>query len=449
MSTCSVRRLNGFRAVGRGLHSPGSFCAIRFLSAAVVLLAFVTVGRAQLGTTEIEVIPPHPTTENPIVLILSGTWKDSCVPQEPNVTILGSQITITTFNPSEMCLMVLTPWQLTVPIGKVSSSGWYSVIVVRNGQPIGGREFEVHPAVDGGVLGYPLLPGIPGTTDADGRFFAPLPWPGAVASGRLLDAKGQPLANRPFSLRLIPKGPALASPSDIGEFELTVPGFLAARITHFSVFSLFGLTSLLLGDIPLEEAELPWSANRPLTWDDFKGHPPEGAEEGDEAAKIAMGLGYSFKVRTWKEGGKWKAHLTEVTTTNTMKRSESWVVPGEKTPALLNHEQKHFDLNEVYRRLLDAALQKLVCNLEATGDTEEEAKANLEKKLDEALAPFRKKCEEVQEQYDRETDHGRNAEKQAEWDKRIAGWLADPKTAPQPQGAKFEKLGGTARKGGF
>lgn len=273
---------------------------------------------------------------------------------------------------------------------------------------------------------------ISGTTDSNGKFSAPLPWPGVVASGKLLNAKGQPLANHPFSLRLIPKVPSLASPGDIGEFELTVPGFLVTRITHFSVFSLFGLTSFLLGDIPLEEDELPWSANRPLTWNDFKGNSPEGADEEEEAAKIVMGLCYSFMARTWKEGGKWKAHLTEVTTTNTMKRSESWVVPRERTPALLNHEQKHFDLNEVYRRLLDAALQKLVCNLEATGDTEEEATANLEKKLDKALDPFRKKCEEVQEQYDRETDHGRNAEKQAEWDKRIAGWLADPKTAPQP-----------------
>ncbi len=57
---------------------------------------------------------------------------------------------------------------------------------------------------------------------------------------------------------------------------------------------------------------------------------------------------------------------------------------------------------------------------------------NLNRKINEVFDKFDKKCDEVQKQYDKETDHGRNAEKQREWDKKISDWLTDPSKAPQP-----------------
>lgn len=432
----------------RGWIGPWGSCIRRALRATTLLgvvllgtsgmLTVGVTGAAQLGTCQIQVIPPHPTPHDSIVLLLSGIWKDSCVPQAPQVSIVGNHITIATSNPGRACLMVPTPWQLTVPIGRLPG-GVYVVTVTYSGpgtlpQTIGRATFAVEEPLPPLPPAPVPLPPISGTTDAEGKFTVPLPWPGTTAAGRLLGPDGQPLAYLSFVLTPVPRGPTVASPADIAGFTFHAPGYAKTTVTRFSLmFSPFG-TSFLLGDVQLSPAELPWSANRPLTWDDFQGDPPEGAEDRDEAAEIVMWLGYSFQTRTWFDRAtrKWKAHLTSVTTTNTMDRSKSWVVPNQRTPDLLNHEQKHFDLNEVYRGLLDAALQKLVCNLEATGDTKEEAEKNLDKKLKETFDKVKKKCDEVQEQYDKETDHGRNADKQKEWDKKIGDWLADPSKAPQP-----------------
>lgn len=430
MRTSRASRAEIGRMAGKASVKVGAVFAGVLLLAAASILAFGIKGAAQPGVAQVQVIPPHPTTDDSIVLLLSGTWKDSCVPQAPQVWIVGNHITIATSNPGEICLTVLSPWQLIVPIARLPS-GVYSVTVTYSAplvptQTIGRGTFTV------GQSQAPIP--ISGTTDGEGNFTLPLPLPGATVSGRLIDPAQQPLAHRSFTLALVPKGAAVASPADIAGFVISIPGYTRIALIKFSWFSLFDLTSFLLGDVQVSPAELPWSVDRPLDWDDFQGDPPEGAEGEEEAAKIVMWLGYSFKTRTWfdQAAGKWKAHLTSATTANTMDRSQSWVVPNQKTPGLLNHEQKHFDLNEAYRRLLDAALKKLVCNLEAMGGTAEEAEQNLERKLDEEFDKFNKKCDEIQSQYDRETDHGRNVEKQKEWDKKIGEWLVDPNTAPQP-----------------
>lgn len=275
---------------------------------------------------------------------------------------------------------------------------------------------------------------ISGRTDAEGGFSVPLPWPGAMVTGRLLSPDGRPLALQEFSLNLIPKGAAISDPEDIGGFTITVPGYLKAKVTQFSTFSLLGTTRFLLRDVQLEEVELPWSADRPLTWDDFQGDLPEDARERGEAAEIHMYISWSGEWRIWfdRVSGKWKACLATATTKNAMDRANSWVDPDHKTPGLLNHEQKHFDLNEVYRGLLDTELQKLMRNLEAEGNTKEQVENALEKKANEVVEKFQKKCDEVQRRYDDETDHGMDADKQEEWDKKIHGWLLDPGKAPKP-----------------
>ncbi len=309
------------------------------------------------------------------------------------------------------------------------------MVVVHNGQPIGGIEFEVRtgkdefppPAVFGPIVGL---------TDDEGRFTALLaPLMTAYFSGRLLNLDGEPIARQ--SVVLSPRdarGRISGSVDGTFSIEVAVPGYVPVEVTEFTHLTLLFVTTVSVGDVHLcrapdqEESGALW---RGITWDDFEGTPPEGADKEPEAARIAIFLKYAPKrVQVWydKAARKWKAKYTKIEVTNFMDKSQSWVLPGHKTAALLNHEQKHFDLNEVYRQLLQEALEKL----EGEGDTQRDALKDLNKKVAETTAKFEAEAKKQQERYDKETDHGRNAEKQAEWDKRIAGWLADPSTAPQP-----------------
>ncbi len=435
MLTSSGWREKALRPVRRRLGELRFLCAVLVLLPAAGLLAFRLGGMAQLGTAEIQVLPPHPTTEDSIVFVLSGIWKDSCVPQAPKAMILGSQITVTTANPGEICLTVLTPWELTVPIGTLSSPGWYSVVVVHNGQPIGGIEFEVRTGEDGSPPPAMLGP-VVGVTDDEGRFTVALVTPMAAQfSGRLFDLDGEPIARQ--SVVLSPKdahGRLSGSVDGIVSIEVAVPGYVPVELTEFTGLTLLFVTMVSVGDVYLcrvpdrEESRALW---RVITWDDFEGTPPEGADKEPEAARIAVFLKHApKKVQAWydRTARKWKAKYTKIEVTNFMDKSQSWVLPGHRTATLLNHEQKHFDLNEVYRRLLQAALERL----EGEGDSQGDALKDLNKKVAETTARFQAEVKKQQERYDTETDNGRNAEKQAEWDKRIAGWLADPSTAPQP-----------------
>ena len=44
---------------------------------------------AQLGAAEVQILPEHPTEGSGIVLVMSGTWTDSCVPRLSDVRIAG------------------------------------------------------------------------------------------------------------------------------------------------------------------------------------------------------------------------------------------------------------------------------------------------------------------------------------------------------------------------
>lgn len=71
----------------------------------------------------IEVVPPQPTVGDPVTLVLSGRWHNSCVPQNPEANIIeepsgGGRIIVGLSTPEGPCLQTVTPWEERVRLGK-------------------------------------------------------------------------------------------------------------------------------------------------------------------------------------------------------------------------------------------------------------------------------------------------------------------------------------------
>lgn len=81
------------------------------------------------GITQITTEPATPTTEDPIKIMVSGEWNNSCVPEYQSHQIVDNIITINVVNPPfppTACIAIITPWQIAVEIGTLSA-GTYTV----------------------------------------------------------------------------------------------------------------------------------------------------------------------------------------------------------------------------------------------------------------------------------------------------------------------------------
>jgi hypothetical protein len=270
-----------------------------------------------------------------------------------------------------------------------------------------------------------------GKTDAEGGFSLALPWPGFFARGKLRSFPLPPFPSPPSGFPFVSGVPGGKLPRESQAFAWRFRAFFPPRSSVSRFFSFADQTHFLLGEIELEEAEISWDPARPLRWEDFRGEPPPGSHS--EGAQIHLSLSWSgeWEVRSDRGRGVLVAKLVSIATANTMDRAKSWVLPQAKTQETLNHEQRHFDLNEVYRRLLELSLRKFL-GTEVTGATREEAESKLKAMLNAVFKRVVARCQEIQSRYDRETDHGRNLQKQREWDRWISEWLSDPLRAPQP-----------------
>ncbi len=166
-------------------------------------------------------------------------------------------------------------------------------------------------------------------------------------------------------------------------------------------------TGLLLLLLPLfsfrpgyKENIIPWSADRKLSWSDYKGRPDK---EIEAAASTATFLGISYSVS--REGFTYKiiCHFS---------KDKSWV--RHKTDLILAHEQGHFDIAEIFARKLNKRMQEYRFNA-----------ARFEKEAGQIYQDITREKEALQRQYDAETNHSINVTKQEEWLVKISGLLKE------------------------
>ena len=173
-------------------------------------------------------------------------------------------------------------------------------------------------------------------------------------------------------------------------------------------------------------AGIEWNEASPITWSLFQCSAPADAAHRSEAAAIHMTIRWHASYAVTSNGSTWIGHVQSVTVTNTMEPSLSWVVAGKASARVLQHEQSHFDLNEVYRRKLAILLP---C-LQAQSPTKEGAAAALDAALRRKANEVLSQLQKAQARYDAETGHGNDAAGQARWEAQIAAWLLNPTAAP-------------------
>ncbi|PCH69453.1 MAG: hypothetical protein COC01_01510 [Bacteroidetes bacterium] len=133
-----------------------------------------------------------------------------------------------------------------------------------------------------------------------------------------------------------------------------------------------------------------------VNWDDFKG---VSDENHLYQAVTDWGITYSCGL----EGDMLKFELI-----CQFNKNNSWVKAGHLNDYLLNHEQRHWDLAEIYARKMRKALLENHYKLET-----------LQQDVQQLYDQYFEQCDKEQKLYDTETNHSKNEKKQAAWDKRI------------------------------
>lgn len=140
-----------------------------------------------------------------------------------------------------------------------------------------------------------------------------------------------------------------------------------------------------------------WQEGQKLVWDNFKSQ-VNRKNNSDVAAYTHCGWEYSVVKST---NPKTPVKIQVVAIFN---EDRSWKDPKKMNDYILLHEQKHFDIAELFTRKLRKEIEE---KIKTSGDYDKKFKA-VYQKLSTDYKNF-------QMSYDKNTEHGMNKEKQAEY----------------------------------
>jgi len=145
-----------------------------------------------------------------------------------------------------------------------------------------------------------------------------------------------------------------------------------------------------------------WQEDRKLVWDDFKS-PVNRKNNPDVAAYTHCGWEYSV-VKSTNPKSPVKIEITSIFNVD-----RSWKDNKRMNDYILLHEQKHFDIAELFARRFRKEVEE---RIKTSGDYDKNFKT-LYQKISNDYKNF-------QISYDKITEHGMNKEKQAEYNALIA-----------------------------
>ena len=146
--------------------------------------------------------------------------------------------------------------------------------------------------------------------------------------------------------------------------------------------------------------EINWNEEYKLTWGDFMGTPKPYS---DFVAQTVSVIEQSYTCNNGNFDFDIKAKFN---------RERSWTKTYRNFEVLL-HEQKHFDLTEIYARKMRQAYLSI----------DNPCKYSMDE-LGNIYDEYFEELKNVQDQYDAETDHGLNKQRQRAWNDMIAKRLA-------------------------
>jgi hypothetical protein len=172
---------------------------------------------------------------------------------------------------------------------------------------------------------------------------------------------------------------------------------------------IIGFALVFIATIPLKGQEgmsetnrIYWSDWYKLEWPDFQAKPNE---KTSVAALSSIALPYSYA--TDGEG------VLKVTINVCFIKNESWSKAEETNNLLLVHEQTHFDIAELHRRMIVKAL------VEANF-----TKKNYKDKLNDIINQYwRRDYKVMQNRYDKDTNYSNVVKEQINWNKYVSQQL--------------------------
>jgi predicted secreted Zn-dependent protease len=158
--------------------------------------------------------------------------------------------------------------------------------------------------------------------------------------------------------------------------------------------SLFAIVFAIFSHVQSDEGLIDWSSQRRLTWDDFTGTPNANATNAAlTSSSIKVEFGYN---------------QTRLRYTIRCRFSKALSWGRVKNDYILGHEQGHFDIAEIHARKLNKALKEYKFNSKTVSDD-----------VNRIYEKIMSDHQELQQQYDQETDHSRKFPEQGEWEEKI------------------------------
>ncbi len=163
-------------------------------------------------------------------------------------------------------------------------------------------------------------------------------------------------------------------------------------LLFFSVF--FGLAS---------SQRFEWSSERKLTWNDFKA--PENIDNDESVAYSYTGISYNVTRSSQKISFKIQALFDS---------QKSWKKNKSPNAYILQHEQLHFDITELFAR----KIRKMIAEkIKKPSDFETIFKPEYQK----IYAQY----QDFQKKYDQETHHSMNSPAQEEYNNLVEKMLGE------------------------